>query len=114
VSTSDDCDNGRLLSALNHRLRRQVLRAMPENGELSPRDLAEMLGEPLGNVSYHVRVLAESGALQLVEERRVRGTTQHFYRSSVTAGWVRALLDDPGWEESASPPGGKSSRRSSL
>lgn len=87
-------DNHTLVNALNHRLRRQILRAMPDGNAASPRELADRLGEPLGNLSYHVRVLAECGALVLVEERRVRGTTQHFYRSSVTADWARSLLED--------------------
>jgi DNA-binding transcriptional ArsR family regulator len=98
VPTADRSDNQTLVNALNHRLRRQILRAMPDGNAASPRELAERLGEPLGNLSYHVRVLAECGALVLVEEKRVRGTTQHFYRSSVTAGWARSLLEESAWE----------------
>jgi DNA-binding transcriptional ArsR family regulator len=98
VSTANRSDNQTLVNALNHRLRRQILRAMPDSNKASPRELAERLGEPLGNLSYHVRVLADCGALVLVEEKRVRGTTQHFYRSSVTADWARSLLEDSAWE----------------
>jgi DNA-binding transcriptional ArsR family regulator len=101
VSTPDRPNNHTLLNALNHRLRRQILRAMPDGNPTSPRELADRLEEPLGNLSYHVRVLADCGALELVDEKRVRGTTQHFYRSSVTAGWARSLLQDSAWE---SPP----------
>jgi hypothetical protein len=71
---------------------------MPDGDAASPRELSDRLGEPLGNLSYHVRVLAECGALVLVDEKRVRGTTQHFYRSSVTADWARSLLQDASWE----------------
>ena len=95
-------DNHTLLNALNHPLRRQILRAMPDGNATSPRELADRLEAPLGNLAYHVRVLADCGALELVDERRVRGTTQHFYRSKVTAGWAHSLLQDAAWEL---PPG---------
>jgi DNA-binding transcriptional ArsR family regulator len=97
MSTPVRLDNHALLNALNHPLRRQILRVMPDGEATSPRELAEWLDEPLGNLSYHVRVLAGCGALELVDEKRVRGTTQHFYRASVTAGWARSLLEDPDW-----------------
>jgi DNA-binding transcriptional ArsR family regulator len=103
VSTPKRSDNHTLLNGLNHPVRRQILRAMPDGNPASPRELSDLLGEPLGNLSYHVRVLAECGALVLVGERRVRGTTQHFYRSSVSADWARSLLQDSSWE---SAPGG--------
>jgi DNA-binding transcriptional ArsR family regulator len=101
MSTPSRSDNHMLLNALSHSLRRQILRAMPDGRATSPRELAERLDEPLGNLSYHVRVLADCGALEPAGEKRVRGTTQHFYRSSVTAGWAQSLLEDPDWE---SPP----------
>ncbi len=104
MSTSTGPDNHTLLNALSHRLRRQILRAMPEDRASSPRELAETLDEPLGNLSYHVRVLADCGALKLVGEKSVRGTTQHFYRATVTAGWARSLLQDSAWD---SPPAGQ-------
>lgn len=104
MPTPDYSDNHTLLNALNHLLRRKILRAMPDDNAASPRELAERLGEPLGNVSYHVRFLAECGALVLVEEKRVRGTTQHFYRSSVTADWAQSLLEDSSWESTPDAP----------
>ena len=52
-------------TALGHPLRRRILREMlDERTRTSPRELAAELGEPLSNVSYHVRVLAECGADQ--------------------------------------------------
>lgn len=104
MPASDRADNHTLLNGLNHWLRRKILRAMPDDQATSPRELAERLGEPLGNVSYHVRFLAECGALVLVDERRVRGTTQHFYRSSVTADWALSLLRDSSWESTSERP----------
>lgn len=81
-----------LLTALGHPLRRQILREMSRVDRSSPRELAESLTEPLSNVSYHVRVLADCGALELVATRPVRGSTQHFYRASVEPDWARSAI----------------------
>jgi DNA-binding transcriptional ArsR family regulator len=70
-----------VLTALRHPLRREILRqaSRPESPPLSPRDVSRELERPLSNVSYHVRVLHECGALTLVRRKPVRGSTQHFY-----------------------------------
>jgi len=81
-----------LLTALGHPLRREILRAMADGKPVSPRELSEALGQPLSNVSYHVRVLVQSGALRLVRTRPARGSIQHFYRSTVQAPWARQVL----------------------
>ncbi|HEY2054882.1 MAG TPA: helix-turn-helix domain-containing protein, partial [Solirubrobacterales bacterium] len=59
-------DDNELLIALRHPLRRQILRAMVEQDPTSPRQISNKLHEPLSNVSYHVRVLADCGAVTLV------------------------------------------------
>jgi len=92
-----------MLAALRHPLRRRILRAMAADEQASPRELAARLKERLSNVSYHVRVLAECGALKPAGTKKVRGTTQHFYRSAVDAGWVRSVLED----EDEPPPKGR-------
>lgn len=95
-----------LLTALRHPLRRRILRRMTEEKSISPRELATALGVPLSNVSYHVRVLAESATVKLVGTKPVRGSMQHFYCRGPMAPWalqVLALDDD---EES---PRGESS-----
>lgn len=69
-----------ILDALRHPLRRKLLRRFLESRVmLSPRDLADLEGEPLSNVSYHVRTLAELGAVRIAAHRPVRGSLQHFY-----------------------------------
>lgn len=82
-----------LLVALKHPLRRQILReiALAEQ-EISPREVAAILDQPLSNVSYHVRVLAECAAIALVRTRPVRGSMQHFYRAKLEAAWARQVL----------------------
>lgn len=81
-----------LLVALGHPTRRQILREMKSGRPTSPRQLTEKLGETLSNVAYHFRVLAESGVIELVTTRPVRGSTQHFYDVSLDADWAHALL----------------------
>lgn len=89
VHRSDDND---LLVALRHPLRRGILRRMDGKEAISPRELANALHQPLSNVSYHVRVLAECTAIALVTTKPVRGSMQHFYRSAVEAPWARQVL----------------------
>jgi DNA-binding transcriptional ArsR family regulator len=88
-----------VLAALRHPLRRRILRAMADRKQTSPRELAEQLDEPLSNVSYHVRTLAELGAVKEVRRRQVRGATQHFYRWALKSKWAQDVLretkDDP-------------------
>lgn len=84
-------DNG-LFTAFRHPLRRQILQAMADGKVVSPRELSFVLRQPLSNVSYHVRVLAESGAVTLVETKPARGSVQHFYRCAVKEPWARQVL----------------------
>jgi DNA-binding transcriptional ArsR family regulator len=81
-----------LLVALGHPTRRRILREMCDGPPASPRELAERLGDTLSNVSYHFRVLADAGALQLVATRPVRGSTQHFYGVTIDAAWAEEVL----------------------
>lgn len=95
-----------LFNALGHPMRRQILREMLETGEeVSPRELAVNLCQQLTALSYHVRVLAECGAVELVRTEQTRGSTQHFYRPAVKAGWAITAL-----EAGEEPPGGGGSR----
>lgn len=83
-----------LFEGLAHQLRRRVLRLMmDERREMTPRNLADRLGEPLSVVSYHVRVLEQCKAVRLTRTKRVRGATQHFYRCTLKADWARRALE---------------------
>ena|SRR5690349_23831742 len=82
-----------LFNALGHRVRRQILRAMLDTREeVSPRELSAKLPQDLSALSYHVRVLSECDALELVRTDQIGGATQHFYRVIVKADWVLAAL----------------------
>ena len=78
----------KLMKALAHPLRQQLLIALSER-VASPSELAEELGEPLGNVSYHVRMLVDLGCIELVSTTPRRGALEHHYKAV-----VRPLLDD--------------------
>jgi nucleoside-diphosphate-sugar epimerase len=49
-----------------------------------PEVIVHQLTAPLTNVAYHVRKLADLGAVALVDSRPVRGALEHFYRRA----WV--------------------------
>jgi hypothetical protein len=72
----------RLIPHLVHPLRVTIIEAMSWIGEpVSPRDLDRLLAEEYGLalVAYHVRVLADFGAVEKVRQQAVRGALQSFY-----------------------------------
>lgn len=81
----------RIVKAIAHPLRVRILLLLNER-VASPSELAEALDEPLGNVSYHVKVLLDNEAIELVKTTPVRGALEHFYRAT-----ARAFLDDRHW-----------------
>ena len=72
----------RIVKALGHPLRARLLTLLNER-EASPSQLAEQLEEPLGNVSYHVRILVELECIELVRTTPRRGAIEHHYRAVV-------------------------------
>jgi DNA-binding transcriptional ArsR family regulator len=75
-----DIGDPRLVKALAHPLRVQILSTL-EDRIASPSDLAIELDAPLGNVSYHVRTLADLGLVKLVKRRTRRGAVEHYYQA---------------------------------
>jgi DNA-binding transcriptional ArsR family regulator len=76
-----------------HPLRSRCLTILADR-MASPAELAIELGENLGNISYHVRALLRAGAVELVDERPVRGAMEHFYKAV-----VRPCLSDEEFAE---------------
>src|SRR4051794_17131468 len=74
-----------LLRAISHPLRHRLL-GMLDGRIASPNMLARELGLPLGRVSYHIRLLSDLGAIELVRTEPRRGALEHFYRA-VTTVW---------------------------
>lgn len=83
----------RLMKALSHPLRQRILQALNQR-VASPAELSQELGESLGNVSYHVKILAELEMIELVRTAPVRGALEHFYRPM-----VRSYVDDEHWSQ---------------
>ena len=71
--------------AISHPLRHRLL-GMLDGRIASPNELARELGLPLGRVSYHIRLLNDLGAIELVRTEPRRGALEHFY-SAVTRVW---------------------------
>lgn len=75
-----DIDDPRLVKALAHPLRIEILRIL-QNRVASPSEIAEEISARLPNVSYHVRVLERVGVLELVRTRQRRGAVEHYYKA---------------------------------
>jgi hypothetical protein len=103
-------DYGRFGRALFHRVAAEILETLDEQGPASPKQLAERLRAPLGNVSYHVSVLAglvpkgkpkfDPPLLILVGTEPRRGAVEHFYdldpRARLperTATWLQEQIE---------------------
>ena len=64
------------------------------SGWRAPNELAKETGEPLGNVSYHVRLLADLECVELVKTEPRRGAVEHYYQATI-APW----FDKESWAE---------------
>ena len=51
----------------------------------SPREMAERLGAPLGNVAYHVRRLRSQGLLKASGMEPRRGAVEHYHKITAKA-----------------------------
>lgn len=87
---SDELDP-RIVRSLSHPIRQRILVVLNER-VASPKELAAEMGEPLGNVSYHTRVLAKLGCIELVRTTQRRGALEHHYRAI-----MRPYFDDAEW-----------------
>jgi DNA-binding transcriptional ArsR family regulator len=75
----------------------RILAALAER-EASPSELAEEMGESLGVVSYHTRILSELRCIELVRETRRRGAVEHHYRAI-----ERPFFSDEDWAQLPAP-----------
>src|ERR671934_704504 len=81
----------RLVKAMAHPLRHRILSRLNER-VASPKELADEFVEPLGNVSYHMRILADLGCVELVRTEQRRGALEHYYRAM-----MRPFFSDREW-----------------
>jgi DNA-binding transcriptional ArsR family regulator len=82
-----------LAAAMSHPTRVYAMGILTER-DASPRELADHLGEPLNNVTYHVNQLRDLGCIELVRTERARGgrVLEHFYRTT-----QRPYFDEDAW-----------------
>jgi DNA-binding transcriptional ArsR family regulator len=73
--------------AFSHPLRARIL-AILEERRASPRELADELGQPLGNVSYHVRTLLALKLIRLVKATPRRGSVEHYYEALAPSSYL--------------------------
>lgn len=72
-----------LIQAYAHPLRVSILALFDDGAsELSPVEIAKTLDAPLGNVSYHVRILADLGIIRCTRTSPARGAVAHHYKLS--------------------------------
>jgi len=81
-----------MAKAIAHPIRALIL-AEANKRILSPKQFAEHHGQEVSNVSYHFRKLEELGCVEVVDERKRRGSTEHFYKAI-----RRALFDGKSWD----------------
>jgi DNA-binding transcriptional ArsR family regulator len=96
VSLTDDITDPRLAKALAHPLRLEILRHLGDR-TASPSEIAEEIGAPLTNVSYHVRKLRALGLIKLVRKTPKRGVVEHYYSAK-----RRREVSDSAWAQT--PP----------
>jgi DNA-binding transcriptional ArsR family regulator len=83
----------RLVRALSHPLRVQILEVLTER-VASPTLIAAELGISVSDVAYHTRTLDRCGCLELVETAQRRGATEHYYKAK-----PHAFIGDRLWRK---------------
>jgi DNA-binding transcriptional ArsR family regulator len=82
--------------AFSHPLRIRIVLALADLPESSPMELAAHVRAPLGTVSYHVRYLADLGAIELRRMVPRRGALQHYYALASVMRTVLPLVRELG------------------
>ena len=89
-------ESPQLLEALNHPLRRRILRTVACRREPSSAHwLSQALDVPLGRIRYHVAFLVRSGALDEDGTEHTRGAARRLYRLTPAGrtAWVLGFLE---------------------
>lgn len=79
----------KLGKALGHPIRVHIAVRLLKVDEASPKEIAEIIGEPLGTVAYHLRYMSNLGFVTLERLVPRRGALEHKYSLSEALG--RAL-----------------------
>jgi DNA-binding transcriptional ArsR family regulator len=86
--------NPQLAAAMSHPTRVRAMTILNER-MASPRDIANQIGEPLNNVTYHMNQLRALGCIELVRTESARGgrVLERFYRAA-----QRIYFDEEAWD----------------
>jgi len=89
--------DARVLTAMAHPLRRRLLDVLRVHGPATASVLAERTGQAVGNVSHHMRILAEAGLVEEAPEL-ARDRRERWWRLvSLSTRWSRTdFADDAG------------------
>jgi DNA-binding transcriptional ArsR family regulator len=79
------------IGSLNHVLRQHIVLATVQ-GEASPNEMSQALGEELSQISYHVHVLKDSGIIEETRTEPRRGAVEHYYRAT-----AKTLIPAKAW-----------------
>src|SRR5690242_16535736 len=88
-----------LLDALNHSMRRRILRLLADGEARSSGEIRRRLENPKsGPLNYHLAVLLKCGAISRLKKA---GELQHYYTATpaTEASWFRAALRESAGED---------------
>lgn len=90
----------RIAAAISHPTRLRAMNVLWER-EASPREIAAEIGEPINNVTYHIKQLVDLGWIEPVGQRSVRGgrVVEHFYRAIQGSRFEDSDLESLGQHE---------------
>jgi DNA-binding transcriptional ArsR family regulator len=98
TADKDPTNRQAILDALQHPLRRELLKLLIDQREITPVEASRRLEETISNVSYHLRKLADGGAVNLDRMGQARGAAVHFYVPDPAVEqlpWVREAIGLP-------------------
>lgn len=81
----------RLIKALGHPVRQHILAVLSER-IASGTEIGEEMGADVSSFYHHIEALEELGWIELVETRRRRGASEHFFRAMTSV-----VIDDRIW-----------------
>jgi DNA-binding transcriptional ArsR family regulator len=103
----------KLISAVNHPLRRRILFAFLEGSteSASAKQMAEALGERVSPVAYHLKTLAQGEVLEPVQGIAAEDAqrTHYGWALNVEPEWLRVVLEV--WTEAEAGGPGSTARR---
>ncbi|HKH65299.1 MAG TPA: helix-turn-helix domain-containing protein [Solirubrobacterales bacterium] len=87
----------KLINAVNHPLRRRILFAFLDGSRecASAEEVAEALGESIGQVAYHLKTLAQGEVLEPVQGISGGRARQAYYgwALDIEPEWLRVVLE---------------------